>query len=132
MRQTLGVFGTDYDTEDGTGVRDYIHVVDLARGHVAAMDHALYGTAMGSLSCDVFNLGTGTGVSVLQMIEAMGRACGRTIPYERRPRRPGDIATCVCNPAKANVRLRWRATKTLDEACVDGWAWKSQNIVGYL
>jgi len=113
-RAKVMVFGDDYDTPDGTGVRDYIHVVDLARGHVAAL-------AAASTGVSIYNLGTGTGVSVLQLIAAYGRAVGREIPYEIVARRPGDIAACYCSPAKAEAELGWKTELTIDQACADSW-----------
>lgn len=117
--EKLRVFGDDYDTPDGTGVRDYIHVVDLAKGHVAALQHMpTPGT------CEAYNLGTGKGYSVLEVIEAFKKASGQPIPYEIVDRRPGDIATCYADPAKAATELDWRATKTLEQACADAWKWQ--------
>lgn len=123
-RSHVSVFGDDYDTPDGTGVRDYIHVVDLARGHVAAIDHSAPGVA-------VYNLGTGKGTSVLELITAFGRACGHDVPYQITARRPGDIASCYCDPSLAQTKLDWRATLTIDDACRDAWKWQSQNPDGY-
>lgn len=113
------VFGEDYDTPDGTGVRDYIHVVDLARGHVAALRHM---PAPGR--CEAYNLGTGQGYSVLDAIKAFEKACGHEIPYQIVPRRPGDIATCYADPSKAQRELGWKAEKTLADACADAWRWQ--------
>jgi len=120
----VNVFGDDYDTPDGTGVRDYIHVVDLARGHVAALDHLEDGVA-------TYNLGTGQGVSVLEVIKAFEQAAGKTIPYEVVERRPGDIASCYADASLAGRELGWRTQKTLDDACADAWRWQSQNPNGY-
>ena len=122
----LGVFGNDYDTPDGTGVRDYIHVVDLAKGHVKAIDYIFSNPGL-----DVINLGTGVGYSVLDMVKAFGKACGKEIPYEIKPRRAGDIAMCYADPAKAAKVLGWKAEKGLDEMCADTWRWQSQNPNGY-
>ena len=122
----LGVFGNDYDTPDGTGVRDYIHVVDLAKGHVKAINYIFSNPGL-----DVINLGTGVGYSVLDMVKAFGRACGKEIPYEIKPRRAGDIAMCYADPAKAARVLGWKAEKGLDEMCADTWRWQSQNPNGY-
>ena len=122
----LGVFGDDYDTPDGTGVRDYIHVVDLAKGHVKAIDYIFSNPGL-----DVINLGTGVGYSVLDMVKAFGKACGKEIPYEIKPRRAGDIAMCYADPAKAAKVLGWKAEKGLDEMCADTWRWQSQNPNGY-
>lgn len=121
---SVGVFGDDYDTPDGTGVRDYIHVVDLARGHVAALEHMKPGA-------EVYNLGTGQGTSVLQMIRAFSKAAGRDLPYEIKPRRPGDLATCYANCDKAARELNWRAQYDINRACEDAWRWQSQNPNGY-
>ena len=120
----LGVFGNDYDTTDGTGVRDYIHVVDLARGHVKAIEALKKGT-------QVFNLGTGHGYSVLQIVKAFEKACGHEIPYEIKARRPGDIATCYCDPTKAKNELGWEAEYGIDEMCRDSWNWQKNNPNGY-
>ena len=122
----LGVFGNDYDTPDGTGVRDYIHVVDLAKGHVKAINYIFSNPGL-----DVINLGTGVGYSVLDMVKAFGKACGKEIPYEIKPRRAGDIAMCYADPAKAAKVLGWKAEKGLDEMCADTWRWQSQNPNGY-
>jgi len=122
----LRVFGNDYPTRDGTGVRDYIHVVDLARGHLAALD---YLTRKPSLV--TVNLGTGRGYSVLEMIRAFEKASGRKVPYEVVPRRPGDIAECYADPALAQKLLGWQAGRGVDEMCADQWRWQSQNPRGY-
>lgn len=122
--EKLGVFGDDYDTVDGTGVRDYIHVVDLARGHVAALDKMKPGAL-------VYNLGTGQGVSVLEIVKAFEKVAEREIPYEIKPRRPGDIAACYANCQKAADELDWRAELTIDDACRDSWRWQSQNPNGF-
>ena len=122
----LGVFGDDYNTHDGTGVRDYIHVVDLAIGHVKAVDYIFTNPGL-----DVINLGTGTGYSVLDMVKAFSRACGKEIPYEIKPRRAGDIDMCYADPAKAERVLGWKAERGLDEMCEDAWRWQSQNPNGY-
>lgn len=124
--EKLGVFGDDYDTHDGTGVRDYIHVVDLAVGHVKAIDYILTNPGL-----DVINLGTGTGYSVLDMVKAFSRACGKDLPYEIKPRREGDIAMCYADPSKALKVLGWKAERGLDEMCEDSWRWQSQNPNGY-
>lgn len=123
----LSVFGNDYDTVDGTGVRDYIHVVDLARGHVAALD-GLETTGPG---CRPYNLGTGCGYSVLQMIKAFEQASGRTIPYKIVPRRPGDIASCYANASRAKEELGWEASCGLAQMMEDTWRWQSKNPSGY-
>ncbi len=122
----LGVFGNDYDTPDGTGVRDYIHVVDLARGHVKAI-----GKLKSKEGVSIYNLGTGNGYSVLDMVKAFEKASGREIPYEIKPRRAGDIATCYADPAKAKAELDWEAQYGLEEMCGDSWRWQSQNPDGY-
>jgi UDP-glucose 4-epimerase len=122
--QEVGVFGDDYDTVDGTGVRDYIHVVDLARGHVAAINSSRQGT-------HVYNLGTGRGTSVLELIEAFSRASGRDIPYKIAERRQGDIGSFYADPSKAKTILNWTATKTVHDACRDSWKWQSKNPDGY-
>ncbi|WAC57312.1 UDP-glucose 4-epimerase GalE [Gordonia sp. SL306] len=126
-RVKLSVFGDDYDTPDGTGVRDYIHVDDLAAGHVAALDRISAGTTPMS----IWNLGTGQGVSVLEVIKAFERASGRPIPYEIAPRRAGDIAASYADPTRANAELGWYATKTIDDMCADTWRWQSKNPNGY-
>lgn len=125
-REKLNVFGGDYDTPDGTGVRDYIHVVDLAAGHLAALD-ALADRG----GCHAWNLGTGTGHSVLEVVEAFRRASGRDIPYEIVDRRPGDVAASFADPAKAEAELGWTAKLGLDEMCADTWRWQSANPEGY-
>lgn len=122
--EKVNVFGNDYDTPDGTGVRDYIHVVDLARGHVAALDHMKPGF-------ETYNLGTGVGVSVLELISAFSKACGKDIPYQIADRRAGDIASCYASSQKAKQELGWIAQKTIDDACADSWRWQSKNPNGY-
>ena len=122
----LGVFGNDYDTPDGTGVRDYIHVVDLAKGHVAAIQYLMTHTGEG-----VFNLGTGHGYSVLDMVHAFEEANGVKVPYEITARRPGDLATCYADPAKSLEVLGWKAEKNLVDMCRDTWNWQKQNPNGY-
>jgi UDP-glucose 4-epimerase len=124
--RTLRVFGGDYDTPDGTGVRDYIHVVDLARGHVAACEYLMAHTG-----CEVFNIGTGIGMSVLDVVKTFERVSGVAIPYEVVPRRPGDIATCYADAGKAKALLNWQATKTLEDMCRDTWRWQRANPMGY-
>ena len=125
-RHHLSVFGNDYDTHDGTGVRDYIHVVDLAKGHVAAIAHL-----MKTPGESVFNLGTGTGYSVLDMVKAFETANNIPVPYEIAPRRPGDLATCYADPAKSAEVLGWKATKDQTDMCRDAWNWQSKNPNGY-
>ena len=122
----LGVFGNDYDTPDGTGVRDYIHVVDLARGHVKAVQKL---AAREGVS--IYNLGTGKGYSVLDVVHAFEKACGHEIPYEIKPRRAGDIAACYCDPRKAREELGWEAAYGIEEMCEDSWRWQTQNPDGY-
>ncbi len=114
--EKMTVFGNDYPTEDGTGVRDYIHVVDLAKGHLAAINWVRENEA-----CDAFNLGTGTGYSVLQLIRALEKACGKELPIIYTPRRPGDIAACYADPKKAREVLKWEAKLGVDKMCEDAW-----------
>ena len=125
-RDHLNVFGNDYDTPDGTGVRDYIHVVDLARGHVSAIEYM-----QSHRGESVFNLGTGVGYSVLDMIKAFERVSGRKIPYEIVARRPGDIATVYASPDKSAELLGWKAQYTLEDMCRDTWKWQSENPMGF-
>jgi UDP-glucose 4-epimerase len=125
-RPQLSVFGNDYDTPDGTGVRDYIHVSDLAEGHVAAL-RRLFAQA-GSLTV---NLGTGRGYSVLEVVAAYARASGRPVPYQVQPRRPGDVAACYADPAQAKALLGWEARFDMDRMCADSWRWQSQNPQGF-
>ena len=124
--ECVGVFGDDYPTPDGTGVRDYIHVVDLARGHVAACNYLMQHSG-----CEVFNLGTGTGYSVLDLVNTFERVNGIRIPYVIVDRRPGDVARCYADPTKAKELLGWQAEKTLDDMCRDSWRWQSNNPNGY-
>ena len=119
------MFGNDYPTPDGTGVRDYIHVVDLAKGHVAAI-HALSKPGVYT-----YNLGTGIGYSVLDVIHAFERACGKKLPYVIKPRRAGDIAACYANADKAKAELHWQAQLGLDDMCASLWKWQTQNPNGY-
>ncbi len=123
--ERVNVFGTDYPTPDGTGVRDYIHVVDLAKGHIAAIEKL---TAPGVY---VYNLGTGIGYSVLEMVKAFSKACGRELPYVVGPRRAGDIATCYASAEKAEKELGWRAEYDLEKMCRDHWNWQKNNPNGY-
>jgi UDP-glucose 4-epimerase len=125
-RAKLQVFGGDYDTIDGTGVRDYLHVVDLAEGHVAALRHLLGGAASITV-----NLGTGRGHSVLELVAAFERASGRPVPYEVVARRPGDVAACYADASLAARVLGWRATRDLERMCVDAWRWQSANPNGF-
>ena len=125
-REKLSVFGNDYDTHDGTGVRDYIHVVDLAQGHVAAVKYAAQ-----NKGCEVFNLGTGTGYSVLDMVNTFRDVNDVAVPYQIVERRPGAIATCYADPAKSRDVLGWTAKKTLADMCQDSWRWQKNNPMGY-
>ena len=125
-REKLSVFGNDYPTPDGTGVRDYIHVVDLAKGHVAAMDYLCSHTGEA-----VFNLGTGNGYSVLDMVKAFEKANGVKVPYVIAPRRSGDVAVCYADPAKSAEVLGWHAQYNLEDMCRDTWHWQSMNPNGY-
>ena len=122
----LGVFGNDYDTPDGTGVRDYIHVVDLAIGHVKALKKIQEKSGV-----SIYNLGTGVGYSVLDVLHAFEKACGKEIPYQIKPRRAGDIATCYCNAEKAKNELGWVAERGIDKMCEDSWRWQTMNPNGY-
>ncbi len=125
-REQLSVFGDDYDTPDGTGVRDYIHVVDLAKGHVAAVKYVMEHTG-----CEVFNLGTGTGYSVLDMVHTFIDVNRVPVPYQVVARRPGDLAVCYADPEKSAKGLGWRAEKSLSDMCRDSWNWQSKNPKGY-
>ena len=123
--QKIGVFGNDYPTPDGTGVRDYIHVVDLAKGHVAAIK------ALKTSGVRVYNLGTGNGYSVLDMVHAFEKACGKKLPYEILPRRAGDVPACYATSAKAERELGWKAQYDLEKMCADQWNWQKNNPNGY-
>lgn len=123
-RKKLLIFGDDYDTPDGTGVRDYIHVVDLARGHIAALEHLKPGA-------EAYNLSTGNPVSVFEIMHTFEEASGKKIPYKVIERRPGDIATAYMDPTKANKELEWKAEKTLEDCCADSWRWQSLNPQGF-
>ena len=125
-REKLSVYGNDYPTHDGTGVRDYIHVVDLAKGHVAAVDYACK-----HKGCEVFNLGTGVGVSVLDMVNTFREVNQVELPYVIAPRRPGDIATCYADPSKSREVLGWTAQHDLADMCRDSWNWQKNNPMGY-
>ena len=125
-REKLSVYGNDYDTHDGTGVRDYIHVVDLAKGHVAAVKFAAAHNG-----CEVFNLGTGTGYSVLDMVEAFKKVNQVALPYVIADRRPGDLAVCYADPGKSARVLGWKAERNLEDMCRDSWNWQSKNPLGY-
>ena len=124
--EKLGVFGDDYDTPDGTGVRDYIHVVDLAVGHVKAVEKLKKKEGV-----SIYNLGTGKGYSVLEVLHAYEKACGKTLPYEIKPRRAGDIAACYADPTKAGKELGWSASRGIEEMCADSWRWQSNNPDGF-
>ncbi len=124
--EQLGVFGGDYETPDGTGIRDYIHVVDLAVGHVLALDKLAENPGVVT-----YNLGTGNGYSVLEVVAAFEKACGKKIAYQVVDRRPGDIAACFADPSLAKVELGWEAKRGIDEMCRDGWRWQSENPNGY-
>ena len=124
--ECVGVFGNDYDTPDGTGVRDYIHVVDLAVGHVKAIDKIKENPGV-----KVYNLGTGNGYSVLDVIKAFSKACGHDVPYQIKPRRPGDIAICYADASLAKKELNWEAQYGIEDMCADSWKWQSMNPNGY-
>jgi UDP-glucose 4-epimerase len=125
-REKLSIFGNDYDTPDGTGVRDYIHVVDLAKGHVAACEYLA-----DHQGAEIINLGTGVGYSVLDLVNTFQRVNNIQVPHVIVDRRPGDIATCYADPAKAKELLGWQAEKTLEDMCRDSWRWQSNNPNGY-
>ena len=125
-RAELGVFGNDYPTHDGTGVRDYIHVVDLAKGHVAASKAIVSGCGTA-----IYNMGTGHGYSVLDMVNSFVKVNGVDVPFSIKPRRAGDIATCYCDPAKAKAELGWEAQYGIDEMVRDSWNWQKNNPEGY-
>ena len=124
-RDKLSVWGSDYPTPDGTGVRDYIHVVDLAIGHLKALE------CLDQAQCFAVNLGTGTGYSVLDVVKAFEKASGRPVPYDLCPRRPGDVASCYADPACAAALLGWRAERGVDAMCADAWRWQSRNPNGF-
>lgn len=126
IRKELGIFGNDYDTPDGTGVRDYIHVVDLACGHVAAIK-----AIDKKCGLEIYNLGTGHGYSVLDVVNAFEKVNGLKVPYLIKPRRPGDIATCYCDPAKAKAELGWEAQYGIEDMCLDSWNFQKNNPNGY-
>jgi UDP-glucose 4-epimerase len=127
-RDVLSVWGNDYATPDGTAVRDYIHVVDLAQGHLKALQMLLHGRAG---QCTPINLGTGVGYSVLDMVRAFEAASGKPVPYQLMPRRPGDTAACYADPTRAQTLLGWQATRPLPTMCADAWRWQSRNPQGY-
>lgn len=126
LRNELRIFGNDYDTPDGTGVRDYIHVCDLASGHVAALQ-----AIDRKCGLKIYNLGTGNGYSVLDVVNAFIKVNGVCVPYVIKPRRPGDIATCYCNPSKAKKELGWEAQYGIEDMCRDSWNWQKNNPSGY-
>ncbi|NLZ81319.1 MAG: UDP-glucose 4-epimerase GalE [Clostridiales bacterium] len=125
--KALGVYGDDYDTPDGTGVRDYIHVVDIAVGHVKAIERIKISSGIAT-----YNLGTGKGYSVLDMVNAFSKVCEKEIPYNIMSRRPGDIATCYADASLAEEELKWKAERNLDEMCEDAWRWQKNNPEGYV
>ena len=122
----LSIYGNDYPTPDGTGIRDYIHVVDLATGHLKALEKTV-----GKQGLSIYNLGTGRGYSVLEAVAAFSKACGRPIPYKIVGRRPGDVPACYADPSNANRELDWQAVRGIDEMCVDAWSWQTMNPDGY-
>lgn len=122
----LNVFGDDYDTPDGTGVRDFIHVTDLAKGHISALSRLLSGSGLMT-----YNIGTGKGHSVLELVKGFEKACGKEIPYKVAPRRSGDVAACYADPSKAEKELNWKAEKSVDTMCKDTWRWQRTNPDGY-
>jgi len=126
-REFLTVFGNDYPTKDGTGVRDYLHVMDLAEGHLAAINYSEKEKA----GRFVFNLGTGKGYSVIDMVDAMSKACGKEIAYKIGDRRPGDIAVCYADATKAENEMGWKATRNLEDMCSDSWSWQTKNPNGF-
>ena len=133
-RPHVTIFGNDYDTPDGTGVRDYLHVMDLADGHVSALrylDGSSSSGKCGTGKLNVFNLGTGTGYSVLDMVEAFGKAVGKPIPHVIGPRRPGDVTIYMADPSLAKEEMGWEANMTLDDMCSDAWRWQTKNPNGY-
>jgi UDP-glucose 4-epimerase len=130
-RPRLQVFGGDYATPDGTGVRDYVHVSDLAQAHLAALGWTAGGGGAGGCGCEAFNVGTGRGTSVLEMVRAFERASGREVPYAVAPRRPGDVAACYASAEKAARELGWRAALDVDAMCRSAWQWQEQNPEGY-
>ena len=125
-REYVHVYGDDYNTPDGTGVRDYIHVCDLGTGHVAALRWM-----NGRTGVEIFNLGTGKGTSVLEIIKAFSKACGKELPYRIEPRRPGDVDANYADCSKAEREMGWQAKYTIDDMCRDGWNWQSKNPNGY-
>jgi UDP-glucose 4-epimerase len=124
--ESLRIFGKSYPTADGTGVRDYIHVVDLAKGHLKALEKTIHGNGV-----EEYNLGTGKGYSVLEIVEAFEKASDRHIPYQIVEKRPGDVAVCYADPEKAKTQLGWKAEKGIDEMCRDSWRWQRANPNGY-
>lgn len=128
IREKLSVFGTDYPTPDGTGVRDYIHIMDLAEAHVAALAKVLSDKDM---SVRAYNVGSGKGSSVLEVLKSFEKACGKSIPHQMAPRRAGDVASAYCDPKRAREELQFECKLTLDDACKDFWNWQSKNPNGY-
>ena len=124
----LNIFGNDYDTDDGTCLRDYIHVVDLALGHLKAIEKLAREPKLG---LKIYNLGTGNGYSVLEIVKAFEKASGKPVPYKIQPRRPGDIAECWADPSLALKELGWKAERGIEEMCEDAWRWQSQNPYGF-
>ncbi|KAK3804589.1 MAG: UDP-glucose 4-epimerase [Benniella sp.] len=129
--EKISVFGNDYPTADGACIRDYLHVVDLAQGHVSALDKIEKEQAAGNHDCWAYNLGTGTGCSVFDMIKAFNKTVGRELPYIIAERRPGDVPNLTADPSLANRELNWKAEKSLDEMCADLWRWQRNNPHGY-
>jgi len=129
LRPYLSIFGGDYPTKDGTGVRDYLHVVDLARGHLAALSNGIWGDS--KTNCEIYNLGTGNGYSVLEILKAMEKSCEKKLEYKIADRRPGDAAIVYCSPEKAKKELDWVTTFDLQQAIDDSWRWQKQNPKGY-
>lgn len=130
-REFLTIFGNDYPTPDGTGVRDYLHVMDLAEGHLSAIQYMAQKMGKGMGRLNTFNLGTGNGYSVLDMVKAMEKACGHEIKCKIGDRRPGDIATCYADATLAKQEMGWAAKRDLDEMCRDLWAWQQKNPNGF-
>ncbi|MDD4913453.1 MAG: UDP-glucose 4-epimerase GalE [Methylococcales bacterium] len=128
--EILSIFGNDYPTHDGTGVRDYIHVVDLAQGHIKALQYLLAQPA-GAVLCEAYNLGTGIGYSVLDMVNTFHKVSGRDVPYRITPRRSGDVAACYADPALSYQKLGWKAERNLEEMLADTWRWQTSNPDGY-
>jgi len=126
IRESLTIFGDDWPTPDGTGIRDYLHIMDLAEGHITALKE------MHESGLKTYNLGTGKGVSVLELLRGIEEASGKTIPFKVGPRRSGDIGTCYADPSLAEKELKWKATHSLKEMCEDAWRWQLKNPRGYI